>query len=66
MNEDVRCNLNAFSGFSDRPVDQTIRSLKPHLFAGGAGDKGFKLTDRTWYEIPQSELSQLASLSSLG
>jgi hypothetical protein len=31
MNEDVRCDLNAFGGFSDTPVHQRIRSLKAHL-----------------------------------
>ena len=65
MNEDVRCDLNAFGGFSDTPVHQRIRSLKAHLLRVGAGDKGFKLGNRTWCQVPQAKLSQLDSRRSL-
>ena len=35
MNDDVRCDLNAFSGFSAAPVHQTIRGTQGHAFGLG-------------------------------
>ena len=66
MDDDLGRHIDSFFGFADTPVHQRIRRLKAHLFRVGAGDEGFKLSNRTWCQVPQAKLSQLDSRLSLG
>ena len=54
MDDDLGRDIDSFFGFSDRSIDQRIRSLKAHLLRVSAGDESFKLGDRTWCQVPQA------------
>ena len=54
MDDDLGRDIDAFLGFTDTPVHQTIRRLKSHLFTFGTGDQTFKLSNRTWCQVPQT------------